>query len=91
MFGVFETCSLVNHSCKPNCYFVFVDNQRKEDSGSNRDKKLQLKLVENRPITERDELFVNYVPQKKQFQERQDALAQQWGFTCQCESCLKQE
>ncbi|CAL6081793.1 SET_domain-containing protein [Hexamita inflata] len=76
-FGLFKICSILNHSCCPNCETKFFNGA--------------LRLFLTGEIQETDELVINYCCDIQNYTERQKYLQDQLGFSCQCQKCLHQE
>lgn len=77
--GLFEICSLFNHSCHPNCSYAFSDG------------KVQVHLRPGAEFKETDELYLCYVDEDAGYEERRRQLHDQYGFWCSCQRCLHQQ
>merc|ERR1712039_587137 len=78
--SLYATLSRLNHSCDP-----------KACTSSEGDKAV-LKAL--RTISAGEEVTASYLPAdslKLPLQERRQALAQTWGFWCQCPRCISEE
>ncbi|KAK0178103.1 hypothetical protein PV328_002084 [Microctonus aethiopoides] len=77
--GIYPSVSMMNHSCDPNIMNTFWNDY------------LIVKAVRNIPAG--GEIFNCYGPHFRRMglKERQDALKNQYCFTCQCEPCTDPE
>jgi len=76
--GLFLRVSRFNHSCSPNVYHHWVEEDGGEDLRTTRD------------VKEGEELCISYLSQDGLFssaRERQGELVHQFGFRCECEVC----
>lgn len=71
--GIYLSCSLINHSCVPNCIAVFD--------------RLQLNIRTLRDLKEGEELTISYVEQLAPSYDRQDELQNIYRFKCDCPAC----
>jgi SET and MYND domain-containing protein len=72
--GLFEVCSLINHSCEPSCTAKF------NELG-------QLSILTTRKLVLGDEISISYVDTSKSSWCRQRELLKRYGFFCQCHRC----
>lgn len=72
---IFDTLSIVNHSCAPNLHFNMVGK-----TGY---------CMSVRPIKKGDQVFINYLGYDvhKPNEQRQKELKGNWGFDCKCDKC----
>ncbi|XP_071489148.1 N-lysine methyltransferase SMYD2-like [Diadema antillarum] len=72
--AIYLRASLLNHSCEPNCTFVF-DGRR-----------LSVRAI--RRIEAGEECSISYVSTLLPTRLRQEKLRSVYGFVCQCQRCL---
>ncbi|KAK6629825.1 hypothetical protein RUM43_003645 [Polyplax serrata] len=74
--GAYATLSLINHSCDPNVVRYSCQDK--------------IVLCAIKPIKNGEQIFDNYGYHyaTHDFQERQEALLEQYYFKCECEACL---
>lgn len=74
--GIYVQCSLLNHSCDPNCVVLFAGT------------KLTLRTVKDIPGG--DQLLISYVDLVDSCNHRRAQLKKVYSFTCVCERCLQE-
>jgi hypothetical protein len=74
-----QACSLLNHSCEPNCFVELIPDQEP-----------MIRLVASQEIPAMTELTVAYVDLQLPFQERSAYLEWAFGFKCQCPRCRRE-
>ncbi|XP_030853046.1 histone-lysine N-methyltransferase SMYD3-like [Strongylocentrotus purpuratus] len=74
--GIYLRASMVNHSCDPNCTWVFDG------------RKLQLRTVKD--VTEGEECTISYIDNINPTKERQAELEKRYHFTCKCVRCVEE-
>jgi len=75
--GIYETASLINHSCDPNCVALF----------NGRD--ITIRAI--KPIPAGDEVTLSYVDIMSPVQARQGDLLEGYMFVCSCHVCKEQK
>merc|ERR1712217_501945 len=78
--SLYATLSRVNHSCDPNAY-----------TSSDGDRAV---LKATRPISPGEEIMPSYLTAnllERPLQERRQAIAQTWGFWCECHRCIAEQ
>lgn len=73
--GLYLGASALDHSCSPNCYFMFHG------------KRIDVHLLEDVPEPSLKNLFVSYMPLLNTKQERQTRLKETYYFDCKCVRC----
>ena len=73
-FGLFPLCSILNHSCYPNCIYV------------SEGRRLCMRVI--RAVQEGEELTVNYVGLYSSLEGRRRELKDSKHFFCSCRRCL---
>ncbi|XP_020102311.1 histone-lysine N-methyltransferase ATXR2 [Ananas comosus] len=76
----FPIQSCMNHSCCPNA------NAFKRDE----DKDGHATIIARQPISEGEEITISYIDEDLPYEERQALLAD-YGFSCMCPRCLKEQ
>ena len=66
--GIFSVISKMNHSCEPNCRITFCGKDAT--------------IVTERQVGEEEELTISYINDQLPKEERQNLLAEGWGFNC---------
>ncbi|KAL0486286.1 histone-lysine N-methyltransferase [Acrasis kona] len=72
--GLYLDCSVMNHSCEPNCAVVF------------KDAKLYVKCINER-VSKGVELTISYIDLAQSTPSRQLRLEEQYCFKCACKRC----
>lgn len=74
---MFDTLSIINHSCAPNLHFTMIG-------------KIGY-CMSVRPIKKGDQVFINYLGEDvhKPTEQRQRLLKGNWNFDCQCDKCYE--
>ena len=72
-FGLFPLCSILNHSCYPNCLYTSHGQQ------------LVMRVI--RPVRAGEELTVNYIGLYASLLQRRRELRESKKFTCECRRC----
>lgn len=78
---LFHWCSLLNHSCDPNCEMVYLPNGQ-----------VQLRSIKD--IRVNDELTVSYFGPpflEMQLIDRANYFARNYGIKCKCPKCTEEE
>ena len=74
--GVFSVLAKLNHSCEPNASIEFMDSN-------------QAWLLAYRDIKAGEELFISYVDDELDYDDRQFDL-RTYGFQCKCTKCERE-
>ena len=72
-FGLFPLCSILNHSCYPNCIYV------------SEGRRMCMRVI--RDVREGEELTVNYVGLYASLEARRRELRESKKFVCECRRC----
>ena len=85
----------INHSCNPNVRVEYVGQGQGSGTESESGPRgiqdgFRAKMVSLRPIADGEELVQSYIDQNLPYEERLVAL-QDYGFSCSCEKCQRQE
>ncbi|CAM9587566.1 unnamed protein product, partial [Phaeothamnion confervicola] len=73
--GMFPLVAMLNHSCSPNCAFVFCPAR------------MEVRVL--RPVAAGEELTVAYIDLLQSTADRQRELLQSRHFECRCARCLQ--
>ncbi|CAL6025115.1 SET_domain-containing protein [Hexamita inflata] len=76
--GIYSTLSKLNHSCEPNCNVKF-------------DERCDAILEIEKPVQAGQELYISYIDDKMDRNQRRKELQEGWGFVCQCTKCQRGE
>eukprot|EP01133_Synstelium_polycarpum_P012791 gene12791-15007_t len=76
--GLFFLTSFVNHSCEPNCFLAYPDNNS------------TLHLTALKEIKKGEEITIAYGDPSKNIVERRTHLFDNYGFNCECPKCLSE-
>ncbi|PON28656.1 TPR domain-containing protein [Trichoderma gamsii] len=71
--GIWLQASYANHSCLPNATRAFIGDM------------MIVRALRDIPVG--GEILMQYVPQDKPFEERQDIVKNHYGFKCDCDLC----
>src|SRR5690606_33806902 len=74
--AIFPTISRINHSCIPNCHFVY---NIKNNCG---------RIIANKNIKKNEEITISYIKLYLTYDERQFILKNKYNFICKCNLCL---
>ena len=74
--GLYQTIVIFNHSCNPNCVFVFDG--------------LTCDIRSIRNIEPAEELCISYTELMRPQSVRQEVLKKQYYFDCTCSRCLSE-
>lgn len=75
--GLYPSMSLLNHSCDPNCFTLFMGRH------------LHLRVIKT--IKAGDELTIQYTETMRPTEERQSQLRRIYCFECDCRRCQTRE
>lgn len=77
---LFYNASYLNHSCMPNIQLIEPLTQYTREA--------RFQAIQD--ININDELCISYVDTTLPYKQRQQQLQYAYGFTCQCDKCIKQ-
>lgn len=79
LVGVFETLSMINHSCNPNAFYISSwDSIKKTPKAS---------IYALKDITKGEEITFSYVSSSQSRSGRRAEIKASWGFQCTCPRC----
>ncbi|XVF62469.1 hypothetical protein PTKIN_Ptkin09bG0010500 [Pterospermum kingtungense] len=79
-YGIYPKASFFNHDCLPNaCRFDYLD------SASDRNADIIVRMIHDVP--QGREICLSYFPVNLNYSTRQKRLAEDYGFTCDCDRC----
>ena len=97
LLGVYPLAALINHSCSPNAVRVFgrLPNTFENDKSASEIDNIQGREVmivhATTSIPKGTEITWSYCPPSTPFVHRRELLRSNYGFTCNCTRCIKEE
>ena len=97
LLGVYPLAALINHSCSPNAVRVFgrMSNTSENDKSASEIDNIQGREVmivhATTSIPKGSEITWSYCPPSTPFAPRRELLLSNYGFTCNCTRCIKEE
>jgi hypothetical protein len=91
ILGAYPLAAMINHSCCPNSVKVF--SRKASDSSTSAtsaDREVMI-VHSNTNIPKGTEITWSYLPSSTPYSIRREALITKYGFTCQCNRCIKEE
>ncbi|KAH1089187.1 hypothetical protein J1N35_016444 [Gossypium stocksii] len=79
-YGIYPKASFFNHDCLPNaCRFDYLDSAPDQNTD------MIVRMIHDVPIGR--EICLSYFPVNLNYSARQKRLAEDYGFTCNCDRC----
>ncbi|KAL7529502.1 hypothetical protein ACHAXR_003000 [Thalassiosira sp. AJA248-18] len=96
ILGVYPLSAAINHSCSPNAVRVFgrmpSPNGKTSSSDIDAIQGREVMIVHaNANIPKGTEITWSYLPPSTPFAARREMLQSNYGFTCRCMRCIKEE
>eukprot|EP01084_Bolivina_argentea_P285731 490045_1 len=83
--GLLLHYSLLNHSCIPNAFSFFEQNE----SGLKNNSAWKQIVITLKNINKNEEILINYLGGLFPYEERQNRLFRTWKFKCLCTVCIQ--
>ena len=97
LLGVYPLAAMINHSCSPNAVRVFgripdtSDNDKSASEIDNIQGREVMIVHATTSIPKGTEITWSYIPPSTPFAPRRELLRSNYGFTCNCTRCTKEE